>query len=281
MKILSIDVGMKNLAFCLFEITDSMEYQILKWDVLNLCKDKEHLCKEPKKNKDICNKKAKYYKNDCYYCKTHAKQKKYLIPDINCNKHNLKKKNIVDLMKLAHKYKLEPEKKGKKAKKGELLKCIIEYYDCKFFDIISKIKTRNINLVTYGRTMREMFNETLEDIHIDIVCIENQIGPLALRMKTLQGMIMQHFIEKEVPLVEEISATNKLKEFLDIKKTTYAQRKSLSIEYTRKILIENNNLSKWIKPFNEHKKKDDLADCFLQGRWYLKNSILQTKLFGK
>ena len=66
MKILSIDVGMKNLAFCLFEITDSMEYQILKWDVLNLCKDKEHLCKEPKKNKDICNKKAKYYKNDCY-----------------------------------------------------------------------------------------------------------------------------------------------------------------------------------------------------------------------
>ena len=49
MKILSIDVGMKNLAFCLFEITDSMEYQILKWDVLNLCKDKEHLCKEPKK----------------------------------------------------------------------------------------------------------------------------------------------------------------------------------------------------------------------------------------
>mgnify|MGYP006866113598 CR=1 FL=1 len=58
--------------------------------------------------------------------------------------------------------------------------------------------------------MREMFNETLEDIDIDIVCVENQIGPLALRMKTLQGMIMQHFIEKEIPLVEEISATNKI-----------------------------------------------------------------------
>lgn len=49
MKILSIDVGMKNLAFCLFEINNSMEYTILKWDVLNLCKDQEHLCKEPKK----------------------------------------------------------------------------------------------------------------------------------------------------------------------------------------------------------------------------------------
>ena len=31
-----------------------------------------------------------------------------------------------------------------------------------------------------------------------------------------------------------------------------------------------------IKIFNEHKKKDDLADSFLQGRWYLINSILQT-----
>ena len=65
----------------------------------------------------------------------------------------------------------------------------------------------------------------MKDIKIDIVCVENQIGPLALRMKTLQGMIMQHFIEKEIPLVEEISASNKLKEFLDLKKTTYAERK--------------------------------------------------------
>ena len=108
----------------------------------------------------------------------------------------------------------------------------------------------------------------------NIVCVENQIGPLALRMKTLQGMIMQHFIEKQVPLVEEISATNKLKEFLDLKKTTYAERKKLSIVYTRQILSDSNNLHKWIKIFNEHKKKDDLADSFLQGRWYLINSIL-------
>ena len=125
--------------------------------------------------------------------------------------------------------------------------------------------------------MKSMFNKTLENIDIDIVCVENQIGPLALRMKTLQGMIMQHFIEKEIPLVEEVSATNKLKDFLDLKKTTYAERKKLSIDYTQKILLENNNLHKWIKPFSEHKKKDDLADSFLQGRWYLNNSILKNQ----
>ena len=272
MKILSIDVGMKNLAFCLFEIKDSMEYEIVKWDVLNLCKDKEHICKEAKKNNQPCNKKAKYFKDGCYYCKTHAKNKKYLIPDMKCNKYNLKKKNLCDLRKLKEKFNLDIHKK---AKKTELQKIILNYFEDKYFDIVSKTQANQINLVTYGRTMREMFNKTLEDVEIDIVCVENQIGPLALRMKTLQGMIMQHFIEKEIPLVEEISATNKLKEFLDLKKTTYAERKKLSIEYTRNILNNNNNLHKWVKTFNEHKKKDDLADSFLQGRWYLKNSILK------
>jgi len=37
MKILSIDVGIKNLAFCLFEKPPgNNEYKILKWDVVNM-----------------------------------------------------------------------------------------------------------------------------------------------------------------------------------------------------------------------------------------------------
>ena len=36
LNILSIDVGMKNLAICLFTITDNIEYKI-NADVLNLC----------------------------------------------------------------------------------------------------------------------------------------------------------------------------------------------------------------------------------------------------
>ena len=68
-----------------------MEYQIIKWDVLNLCKDQEHFCKELK-NKEPCKKKAKYFKDGCCYCKAHAKTK-YLIPDMKCNKYNLKKRN--------------------------------------------------------------------------------------------------------------------------------------------------------------------------------------------
>ena len=62
----------------------------------------------------------------------------------------------------------------------------------------------------------------------------------------------------------EISASNKLKEFLGKQKTTYSERKKKSIEITRNLLLENNNINSWLEYFNKHKKKDDLADCFLQ-----------------
>ena len=42
MKILSIDVGIKNLAFCLFEKhVDSSYFNIAKWDIINLSQEDE------------------------------------------------------------------------------------------------------------------------------------------------------------------------------------------------------------------------------------------------
>ena len=35
MRILSIDIGIKHLAFCLFNL--EMKYKIEKWGVINLC----------------------------------------------------------------------------------------------------------------------------------------------------------------------------------------------------------------------------------------------------
>ena len=84
---------------------------------------------------------------------------------------------------------------------------------------------------------------------------------------------MQHFIEKGCPIIEEISSSNKLKDYLTKKKTKYNERKKLSIKITQEILKENNNLDAWIPIFIEHKKKDDLADSFLQGIWYIKYKL--------
>ena len=110
------------------------------------------------------------------------------------------------------------------------------------------------------------------------VVIENQIGPLANRMKTLQGMVMQHFIELSVPIIEEISASNKLKPFLSQgQKTTYNERKKLGIEITLRQLKMTPKITNWIDFFKLHKKKDDLADSFLQGLWYLNSTNIANK----
>ena len=53
------------------------------------------------------------------------------------------------------------------------------------------------------------------------------------------------------------------------------QRKKAGIKHTLEIITKDNLLLEWVEKFNKHKKKDDLADSFLQGRWYLKNTILK------
>ena len=82
-------------------------------------------------------------------------------------------------------------------------------------------------------------------------------------------MIAQYYIMKNVNDIEFISACNKLKKFITTK-TTYTERKQLSIKITKE-LLSNNGWSEQLNYFEKHKKKDDLADAFLQSLWYISN----------
>ena len=108
---------------------------------------------------------------------------------------------------------------------------------------------------------------------VDLVLVENQIGPLASKMKMVQGMVVQYWTMKGA-MVECISACNKLKLFVQ-GKTTYAERKKLGIQYALLVLQYND-----ISPggFHLHKKKDDLADTFLQAVWYLHTNCGRLKI---
>ena len=97
-------------------------------------------------------------------------------------------------------------------------------------------------------------------------------------------MIAQYFINSNNYNIYFISAINKLKLFLKNKndetntnisntsstnnKITYADRKKLSIFYTKEVL-QKYNMSNEIVFFSNHTKKDDLADCFLQAYYYI------------
>ena len=98
-------------------------------------------------------------------------------------------------------------------------------------------------------------------------------------MKMIQGMIAQYFIMSGIPAVTCVSSMNKLKAFTesqnktdhtkgDQNKNEYKDRKKLGIEITKNII---GDMKDWITFFIAHKKKDDLADSFLQGIWFLQN----------
>jgi hypothetical protein len=140
------------------------------------------------------------------------------------------------------------------------------------------IAAASLDLITIGRNMHRRFDALPHLVSgIDVVIIENQLSTLATRMKTLQGMITQYFIMRGVPDIRFISATNKLKLFDQKKEAAgggdkgdegcYADRKKRSMEITRALIAEH--APEHIGLYDKHKKKDDLADCFLQGVWWL------------
>jgi hypothetical protein len=246
MKILSFDVGIKNLAYCLFEVENEI-YKIIDWNILNLC-DLNYTC-------ITCNKKAKFYKENKHYCTVHAK-KNGLDQDFL----NIKKQKKEDLIILLKKLNLPIDLK----KKQDILDLLDENKNL-YFSEIETTNASSLPLLDIGIAIRDKFDKQFLDIKIDKVLIENQISKIANRMKTIQGMIMEYFIIKNVNEVYFISSINKLKIIPNSEKTTYKERKTLAIEYCKTLLDNKEN----IEFFNKHKKKDDLADCFLQGIYYI------------
>ena len=82
-------------------------------------------------------------------------------------------------------------------------------------------------------------------------------------------IVTQYFLMKGIDDISYISGANKLKPYIGKIKTTYKDRKQLSINWTKRILTINPIVNTWYEPFICHKKKDDLADCFLQALWYI------------
>ena len=281
MIILSFDVGIKNLAYCLISINldkqddnkqndekhNNVDFlQILKWDVIDLsttivtttATTTLNQCCKCKKSASFCTHSNAMLPEDVKkYCKKHAEETQLSVHT------RLLKSN---------------------SKNGQ------NPYLVPISVTNKKISCNKIDIVDLGKNLKSHFDSIFKEYidKIDAIIIENQIGNLAGRMNVLQGMISQYFIMKDLTRIEFISATNKLKLFksviqnqnqthnnhelenvIETEKKLYKMRKEAGKKVCRSLLLFYQNLSIWIKDYDEHKKRDDLADCFLQGYYYM------------
>ena len=272
MKVLSIDVGIKNLAFCLFDKSPTAnQFKITKWDIINISEQEDGAkCCFVEKGTS-CNKPAKFKKDDQCYCLKHSKKQQLQIPSAEQKPPFINKQKIQKLYEIADSHNIKYEAKIKKA---NLITLINEYIQTNYFQTIESKNASEVDLFNIGVNIKTKFNKLFENEGtIDYVIIENQISPIATRMKTIQGMIVQYFIMSNLKVdhIEFISAANKLKD-CDLKdKTNYSDRKKLGIAKCLGIITSDFRFNEHIDYFNTHKKKDDLSDSFLQGIWFLNN----------
>ena len=272
MKILSFDVGINNLGYCIIECNNNI-LSLLDWNIIDIS-DKKLYCSN--NNNIKCETVANFKDiDDNYYCNKHSKKTKFIIPTPELTTKTLKSKSLIELIEVAKKYNIELCKIKNKLTKTNVLSQISAFKN-KNTLINLKSKKPKHSVVNICRNINFYFNSIFKTDY-DVILIENQIGPLAVKMKSIQGIITQYFIalNNENNIIY-VSSINKINKFTNSPmKLTYTGRKKKAIEITQDKLNDNPNLTKWIDFFNKHSKKDDLADCFLQGLWYcLDNKII-------
>jgi len=274
MKILSIDVGIKNLAFCLFEKTNDSEHiKITKWDTVNISEQETLKCCFIEKN-ILCDRVAKYKKNEKCFCLKHSKKQPFQIPSSEQKPTFINKQKIQKLYEIANKHQITYENK---IKKQELANLINEHISTNYFQCIETTNASDVKLLDIGLNIKLHFDNLFsQEQSINYVIIENQISPIATRMKTIQGMLVQYFVMSQVYVdnIEFISASNKLKDCNIKQKTKYSERKKLGILKCLETISSDFRFNEHLHYFNSHKKKDDLSDSFLQGLWFINDRKL-------
>jgi len=101
MRIISIDVGIRNLGICIIE-HEGKNYKIIDWKNLNLCEEKILICDYMVSEKIQCKNKAKFIKNNKYFCKKHSLKTKNTLCLSDLNKY--KQLKINDLIQLCKEY---------------------------------------------------------------------------------------------------------------------------------------------------------------------------------
>lgn len=267
----SFDVGIKNLAICVLssECTENKETnekiqkipKIVNWAVIDILKDNTEIQKctiENASKKIKCTKKAKFQVEN--------------TSDFVCSIHSKKFTDSKNLLQLK-----DPKK------------ILVKNFS---IEKICKLLATNLNTITNNFGLLNC-----NEIIIELQPRQNR------KMIQISNMIFSYFIIKsmdnpnsKIKNVKFIRATNKLKIYSgpsidnpitkskikpensksqttkQRKSKEYTERKNLAKFHTEYFLHNSSNSIEFSEYYKNSSKKDDLADCFLQGFWYL-NSL--------
>lgn len=262
MSVLSWDVGIKNLAYCLL----SAEGTIERWGVIDL---RESLpvapvCVALCGNGKECKNAAKWGTAKGPKCAVHCRTGgEYLTSTVRPTPcaGRIKKTGM------------RCGVPGVRWREGDQFYCGRHKSDgaVRF----RQPKCKRIPILDMGLAIARALEGLEGALQVDTVIIENQPTLRNPVIKSVQMMLYQWFVirgivdrERTGSTIKDIqnyNATNKLKGYAK-GGGGYKGRKSASVELARKYVGEE---GEWSQFFREHSKKDDLADSLLQGLHFL------------
>jgi hypothetical protein len=253
-RILSWDVGIKHLAYNLSEYVEDTETHkinltIIQWGIINLSLEK---C-------SFCDKDGFYDYEEKYYCMDHCKKLR--------NKHFCNVEKCYDKAKynidveLTNKYMCE--KHGPKLYSNDLetqsLKVkLIEKLDLMKFEPFVYLLIEN--QPTFKNPKMKAIADTLYAWFLIRKIIDEKtllVNNIKLISPGRKNKLFSPDIKLEIK--EETNEETK-EENITKTKLTYKDGKKKSIDLTLSLITEE-----WKLFLNEYSKKDDLADCLLQG----------------
>lgn len=302
--ILSWDVGIKNLAYCMLS-KDGENFQILKWDSINLVEDQQK-CEFELRSGSTCQEVAKFYvyhrDKICLFDKCEGK--------FCCTRHKVKMTPQIEKIKGEN-----IKNKKTKNKEENILYCHLcdseanyklcdtnycwceNHYEKKGKSFVKKVHAKKVTIANCNKQQIQELAEKLfarldknlnDFIKVDEVLIENQPTLKNPKMKNLASMLYSYFVlrgiidkknnKSNINQVKFICPQNKLKvnnentnKILDVDKSkVYKLTKKLGVKYCRALISEKDD-----KIIEKMKKKDDMCDAFLQGFRYLFNPLPQ------
>jgi len=213
MKILSWDVGIYNLSYCILEKKED-SIKIIEWDIINLVDNDEM-----KKNRSL------------------------IFENIPRKLHENPKLLDVDIVVIEN----QPSLKNPQMKSIQMI-----LYS--YFLILGKIIGNGENMSYIDKVVFCSASNKLKVYNGPEIILEEKISKRKKKVVDDNNTII---VEENLPTIK-----NKKKNTL-----SYADKKRLAIEHA-KYFIEKYD-EKYIDFFNLHKKKDDLADSFLQGLYFM------------